>query len=188
MKKKEYIDNVNYLPNNLTPELKKMLQTLFDKRKKAEIISEKTLYSNCYIEALKRKIKNPFKVKMIPVINRNTYIRRILFNKFELHTPIVAHCMWSDGDYDYELTNYNEHRHKGVTETKRRVKISPLIIHGVIKRYPVGYAKLQNRLFDKYYKLNNNGKKWFNLEKNTADVIRWKNIKMKEGVKHGKEK
>lgn len=178
MKKKEYIDNVSYSQNNLTPELKEMLQKLFEERKKAEIISKKTFYSNCYVEALKRKIKHPFKVKIILTINKNTYVRRFIFNRFELHTPPFVHCMWSDGEYDYEFTNYNEYRHKGVIETKRYLKKrSPLIIYGIIKRYPVGYIKLQNNFFDKYYKLNNNGKKWLSIKFNTDDVIKWRNIR-----------
>ena len=47
-----------------------------------------SFYSNCLIEALKEKIKHPFKVKL-------TIVRRS-----EAGCP---HFLWSDGQYDYDF-------------------------------------------------------------------------------------
>lgn len=49
-------------------------------------------YSNCLIQALKAKIKHPFKVKI-------TFIRPRLT---ECPYP-CPHFMWSDGEYDYDF-------------------------------------------------------------------------------------
>lgn len=162
--KKEYIDNVSYSPDTLTPELKKKLLNIFSMKNKAEIVSKKAKYSNCYFEAFKRKLKNPFIIRIIPIINKNTYIRRFLFNKVELHTPPIFHFWWSDGHYDYNFTNYNERKHSGIKDNKKdkRIKI-PFIIYGVIEKYPLGYAELQNDFFAEYYRFNNDNKKWLSI-------------------------
>lgn len=180
LKKTEYVDNLNYSPKNMTQELKELVMEVFKDRDKAEVISKETIYSNCYIEALKRKLKNPFNVKVKLSINKNTYVRTFLFDILEVHVPPMIHCMWTDGKYDYEFTNYNKDRHKGVKETNKKKKIrKPFVIHGVIKRYPLGYIDLQNSFLKKWYKLNNNGKKWLSIGFNTDDVIKWRRIKKK---------
>jgi hypothetical protein len=57
----------------------------------ADVIS-KDFYSNCFVQAMKRKIRHPFKVKL-------TYIRP----KYGESFPFVPHFLWSDGEYDYDF-------------------------------------------------------------------------------------
>lgn len=47
-------------------------------------------YSNCLIEALKAKIKNPFKVK-------------IKYMPAHLNEVFCPHLMWHDGEYTYDF-------------------------------------------------------------------------------------
>jgi hypothetical protein len=67
---------------------------------------EQLFYSNCLIQAIKAKIKNPKKVKI-------TYISPF---KNEIFCP---HFMWSDGIDDYDFTSntiskwYQEYWFKG---------------------------------------------------------------------------
>lgn len=51
-------------------------------------INNKLFYSNCFIEALKAKIKNPIKIKI-------TFVPRS-----EANCP---HFLWSDGKNDYDF-------------------------------------------------------------------------------------
>lgn len=55
----------------------------------SDVIS-KEFYSNCFIEAVKAKIKNPIKVK----------IKCIPANLNETFCP---HFMWHDGEYTYDF-------------------------------------------------------------------------------------
>lgn len=99
MKKKEYIENMSYSPNALSSELKNELSNIFNMKKKVEIVSEKAKYSNCYLEAIKRKIKNPFKVRIIPIVNKNTYVQSFLFNKVEFFATRLNFPKFFDNNF-----------------------------------------------------------------------------------------
>lgn len=178
MKKKEFIEGIRYSKDTITPELHNKLYYINDSKKKSYVISESSFYSNCLLEAVKRKIKNPFKVKIIPIINKNNYVRRILFNHIEIHTPVIVHWFWTDGKYDYEFTNYNELKYKRVKKTEKNLKIKiPFIIHGIIKKYPLGYAKMENEFLKMYYEHNRNqNNKCLSMGYNTENVLKWRKI------------
>lgn len=57
----------------------------------SEIISD-AFYSNCFIEAMKRKIRHPIRTKI-------TYIRP----RYGESYFFVPHFLWSDGEYDYDF-------------------------------------------------------------------------------------
>lgn len=52
--------------------------------------NSETFYSNCLIEAIKAKIKNPFKVK-------------IKYIPAHLNEVFCPHLMWHDGEYTYDF-------------------------------------------------------------------------------------
>ena len=71
--------------------------------------------SNCFLEAIKAKIKHPFKVK-ITMVPRS-----------EANCP---HFLWSDGEYDYDFG-----------ENHRLTGLQILLFHGYIRRRELGFNK-----------------------------------------------
>ena len=53
-------------------------------------VKERYFYSNCFIEAVKAKIKSPKRVRL-------TYLSPLINEVF------CPHWMWSDGEYDYDF-------------------------------------------------------------------------------------
>lgn len=99
--------------------------------KKFEIIS-KEYFSNCMIEALKAKIRNP-NVKIYfckPRITKN--------GNFQMF-----HFMWSDGMADYDFSDFEEN---GLPPYKN------LFFKGAIRKFELGFA-------EKYTKYRNGRKK-----------------------------
>ena len=89
------------MPNELKPKWK------------CEVIS-KEFYSNCFIEALKAKIKHPFKVKILYIPKR-------------LNEEDCPHFMWTDGTDDYEF---------GIDAYVKSI----LLFKGSIRARGLGYA------------------------------------------------
>lgn len=87
---------------------------------KYEVIS-KEYCSNCMIEALKAKIKNP-KVKIYFCKPRITENRN--FQNF--------HFMWSDGKADYDFSDLEEN---GLPPYRN------LLFKGVIRKFDLGFAE-----------------------------------------------
>lgn len=85
-------------------------------------------YSNCFIEAMKAKIKNPKGIKLTHIPSK--------YN--EIFWP---HWMWSDGEYDYD---FGIDRHLKWYEK--------LWFKGSIRKRKVGFNERwkKNRM-DKYY-------------------------------------
>lgn len=95
-------------------------------KSKYEVVTEK-YYSNCMVEAVRAKIRNP-QVKIYfcrPIKNKN--------GKFQ-----SCHFMWSDGKFDYDFSDFSDSGHKN------------LIFRGAIRRFDYGfayrYAKYRNRM------------------------------------------
>lgn len=100
-----------------------------------KIVSKK-YYSNCLIEAIKAKIRNPKTVKIYfckPRITENGHFQ-------------MLHFMWTDGiaDYDFSDLNNNE-KHWYQT----------FLFCGCIRKFQLGFAKRyteyrnQNRRYEK---------------------------------------
>lgn len=79
------------------------------------IILSKEYYSNCLIEALKAKIKHPFKV-------------RIIYIPPKLNESRCPHFMWTDGKFDYDF---------GTDDYLKCV----LVFKGRIRARALGFAK-----------------------------------------------
>lgn len=96
-----------------------------------EIVS-KEYYSNCMIEALKAKIKDP-KVKIYfckPRITENGHFQ-------------MFHFLWSDGKADYDFSDLKEN---GLPPYKN------LFFKGAVRKFHVGFA-------ERYTKYRNKGVK-----------------------------
>jgi hypothetical protein len=96
---------------------------------KCEIIS-KEFYSNCFIEALKAKIKHPFKVK-------------ILYIPKKLNEEGCPHFMWTDGTDDYEF---------GIDAYVKNI----LLFKGAIRARGLGYANAYNQKRKEFLSRHNN--------------------------------
>ena len=88
-------------------------------------------YSNCLIEAVKAKIKNPFKVKITIVY------------KSEANCP---HFLWSDGEYDYDF---------GVEEHLKGLQI--FWFKGYIRKRKLGFNLKYKELMKKRHSKRNEG-------------------------------
>lgn len=87
---------------------------------KYDIIS-KSYWSNCLLEALKAKINNK-NIKIYfckPRITEN--------GNFQMF-----HCMWSDGEADYDFSNLDNIEHSFYKD---------LFYKGVIRKFNIGFAK-----------------------------------------------
>lgn len=96
----------------------------------SEVIS-KEFYSNCFFEAIKRKLRHPVKTKLT--------IIRAKYNKVP-----VPHFLWSDGKADYDF---------GVERHLKPYEV--LVFKGVIRRRNLGWNEeyKKNRI-EKYKKRN----------------------------------
>lgn len=86
-------------------------------------IITKEYYSNCILEALKAKIKHPFKVKLFvckPIISKGHFQN--------------IHFMWSDGNNDYDFFDLEE-------IPSMRCFINYILFKGVIRKFDLGFAK-----------------------------------------------
>lgn len=84
-------------------------------------------YSNCFIESIKAKIKNPFKVKI-------TFV--------PLSEARCPHFLWSDGIYDYDF---------GVERHLKGLQI--LWFKGCIRRRKLGFNnKYKKAMKERYLK------------------------------------
>lgn len=81
------------------------------------MIITKPFYSNCIIEAIKAKIKNPKNVKF-------TIIWKI--------NMIFPHIMWTDGKYDYD---FGFEKHQNIS------MIHLVFYKGVIHKRNLGFNK-----------------------------------------------
>ena len=89
--------------------------------KSFEIISNE-YYSNCVIEALKAKIKDPKKIKIYfckPRITENKHFQ-------------MFHFMWSDGKADYDFSDLHDGEMPWYQD---------FIFKGAIRKFDLGFAK-----------------------------------------------
>lgn len=77
-------------------------------------------WSNCFIEAMKAKIRHPFRVRVTAVI------------KSEAGCP---HFLWSDGLYDYDFSVY-----------RRLSNLQILWFRGYIRRHELGFSERYKEL------------------------------------------
>lgn len=87
---------------------------------KFNIVSEEYT-SNCMIEAIKAKLKNPNRVKIYfckPVLNKGHFQNR--------------HFMWSDGEKDYDFSDL---------EDNPLPLYRTFVFKGVIRQFELGFAK-----------------------------------------------
>lgn len=96
--------------------------------RKWEYVSEE-FFSNCWIEAFKAKIKDPFHVKVY-------FCKPLIKNgKFQMF-----HFMWSDGVNDFDFTDYDT-----VTDNSIFCQKVHLFFPGMIRKLPLGFAKDYSR-------------------------------------------
>lgn len=83
----------------------------------AKYITDK-FYSNCLIEAIKAKVKDPFRIKIMYVPPKGN--------------GIIGHFMWTDGEFDYDF---------GADVYPRQV----ILFKGGIRRRKLGFIQAWRR-------------------------------------------